>query len=186
MIKTLEIGLETMEYTYKISVRSKSMRISIDRQGIVTVTVPYGVREKNAEEFVSKKSAWIVDTLTKIRKSPQAVVVKHTAQEIRTYKKEAQEFVLLRLAFFNQFYSFTWKNISIKNTTSRWGSCSKQGNLNFSYKVVLLSKVMADYIVVHELCHLGEFNHSSSFWKLVERTIPNYREIRRELKKIAL
>jgi len=75
-------------------------------------------------------------------------------------------------------YNFKINRISIKNTKSRWGSCSKKGNLNFSYKIALLSKDLADYVIVHELCHLGEFNHSKRFWKLVSLTIPNYLELK--------
>lgn len=186
MIKTLEIGLDIMEYTYNVSARSKSMRISIDRQGMITVTVPYGVREKTAEEFVTTKSGWIVSTVARVRKNPQPQIEKHTAKEITEYKKQAYVLAISRLTFFNQFYSLSWKNVSIKNTTSRWGSCSKQGNLNFSYRIAILPKELSDYIIVHELCHLGEFNHSPSFWSFVERTIPHHKEIRKELKKIGL
>jgi hypothetical protein len=56
--------------------------------------------------------------------------------------------------------------------------------LNFNYKIALITPEMADYIVVHELCHLGEFNHSQNFWGLVSKTLPNYLEIKNQFKKI--
>ena len=68
---------------------------------------------------------------------------------------------------------------------TRWGSCSKKGTLNFNYKIALLSPELRDYIIVHELCHLGEFNHSSKFWLLVEKTVPNYKTLRKQIKQIA-
>jgi predicted metal-dependent hydrolase len=102
------------------------------------------------------------------------------------YKEEARVLVKARLEYFNTFYNFEYKRIAIKNHKSRWGSCSKKGNLNFNYRIALLPPHLADYIVVHELCHLGEFNHSKKFWALVERTIPDWRMRRAELMRTAV
>lgn len=102
------------------------------------------------------------------------------------YLKEKQNAFNLakeRLEYFNKFYNYKWNRIIIRNQKTRWGSCSKKGNLNFNYKIALLSSEMADYIIVHELCHLKEFNHSRNFWELVEKTIPNYKKIKQKLKK---
>ncbi|MDP2586758.1 MAG: M48 family metallopeptidase [Candidatus Komeilibacteria bacterium] len=87
-----------------------------------------------------------------------------------------------RLEFFNRSYGFKFNRVSIKNQKTRWGSCSKKGNLNFNYRIALLSQPLADYIIVHELCHLGQLNHSRQFWDLVAQTIPDYSKMRRELK----
>ncbi len=91
-----------------------------------------------------------------------------------------------RIAYFNRFYQFTINRIAIKNQKTRWGSCSKKGNLNFNYKIALLPAHLADYVIVHELCHLKEFNHSPAFWKLVAKTIKDYKKIKKEFKKIHL
>ena len=104
--------------------------------------------------------------------------------EYLKYKEQARILVKERLEYFNQFYGYTWNKIAIRNQRSRWGSCSKRGNLNFNYKIVLLPQNMADYVIVHELCHLREFNHSHDFWALVEKTMPNYKEIRKTMKSI--
>jgi predicted metal-dependent hydrolase len=87
-----------------------------------------------------------------------------------------------RIEYYNQYYGFKYNKINIKNQKTRWGSCSKKGNLNFNYKILFLSAETRDYIVVHELCHLKEFNHSKKFWNLVAETIPNYLQIRKNLK----
>ncbi len=100
------------------------------------------------------------------------------------HREQARELVLGRLAYFNRLYDFKWNRVAIKNTKRRWGSCSKKGNLNFCYKVALLPQELADYVIVHELCHLGQFNHSKDFWKLVEKSIPNYGVIRTSLKAV--
>lgn len=78
------------------------------------------------------------------------------------------------------------KRIAIKHTVSRWGSCSQAGNLNFSYHLALIPPHLAEYVVVHEICHLREFNHSDRFWSLVEKILPDYRERKRELMNISL
>jgi predicted metal-dependent hydrolase len=93
---------------------------------------------------------------------------------------------LERLDFFAKLYGIEYRKVAIRNQRTRWGSCSKKGNLNFNYKVAFLPENQRDYIVVHELCHLTEFNHSKRFWAEVERTIPNYREIRKKIRSVYL
>lgn len=100
------------------------------------------------------------------------------------HKESARALVHARVGYFNAYYRFAVGKVFIKNTKSRWASCSERGNLNFNYKIVLLPPAVADYLVVHELCHLGEFNHGPKFWGLVAQACPNYREIRRQLRAI--
>jgi len=102
------------------------------------------------------------------------------------HKTAALEFARARMLHFNAFYHFPVNNIAIKNQKTRWGSCSKKGNLNFNYRLVLLPTHLADYIIVHELCHLKEFNHSPAFWALVAQTIPDYQKIRKEFKGVRM
>ena len=101
-------------------------------------------------------------------------------------KENARLLVHERIKHFNAHYGFKIGRISVRNQRSRWGSCSKLGNLNFNYRIVFLSPNLADYIIVHELCHIGQFNHSKKFWNLVFETIPNYPRLRLELKKIKI
>jgi predicted metal-dependent hydrolase len=103
--------------------------------------------------------------------------------EYQKYKQRALELAQQRISHFNRAYGFTVNSIRIKNQKTRWGSCSKKGNLNFNYKIALLPERLADYVIVHELCHLGEFNHSKKFWDLVKKTIPDYKRIKEEFKK---
>jgi predicted metal-dependent hydrolase len=105
------------------------------------------------------------------------------------HKQNAEALVLSRLAHFqsvyrDQFgYTLIYKKVSIKNQSSRWGSCSQKGNLNFNFRIALLPPELADYVIVHELCHLGEFNHSKKFWDLVVLTVPNWQTLRARLKQ---
>jgi len=99
-------------------------------------------------------------------------------------KEQARIFIENRLSYINKLYNFKINRIAIKNTTTRWGSCSSKSNLNFNYKIIYLKPELADYLIVHELCHLGELNHSKRFWALVSKTIPDYAKVNKELKRI--
>jgi predicted metal-dependent hydrolase len=104
-------------------------------------------------------------------------------KEYLARREEARTLVHEKLEFFNQHYGFKYNKVFIKNLRSRWGSCSRKGNLNFHYKILDLAPSLQDYLIVHELCHLKEFNHGEHFWALVEEVIPSYHERRRALRK---
>ncbi|MFA6608682.1 MAG: SprT family zinc-dependent metalloprotease [Candidatus Paceibacterota bacterium] len=184
MVKTLTLNNQIIDYNLKVSSRTKSIRLTVSYDGSINITIPSRVEDKVAEAFIIKKYEWIIDKIAHFKKNPKTVIVRHTTKEIKEYKEKANTLACMRLEHFNQFYNLSWKNISIKNTKSRWGSCSKKGNLNFNYKIALLPPHLADYIVVHELCHLGELNHSQNFWNLVSKTLPHHKELRRQLKEI--
>ncbi|MEK7619476.1 MAG: M48 family metallopeptidase [Patescibacteria group bacterium] len=99
-------------------------------------------------------------------------------------REHARGFVHSRLEVFNEHYCFVYNRVAIRNQRTRWGSCSKKGNLNFNYRIASLPIHLADYVIVHELCHLEEFNHSQKFWSLVARAIPDHRARRMELRAI--
>lgn len=98
------------------------------------------------------------------------------------YKEQTRMLVHARLAFFNAHYRYKVGRVFIKNSKSRWGSCSSRGNLNFNYKLLFLPPEVADYVIVHELCHLKEFNHGPAFWALVAQTVPNHKVLRKALR----
>lgn len=100
------------------------------------------------------------------------------------HKEVARDFVHARIAYWNDFYGFSFNRVAIRNQRTCWGSCSEHGNLNFSYKLLFLPQHLADYVIVHELCHLKELNHSKRFWDLVAYTHPDYKTLRSELQSI--
>lgn len=100
------------------------------------------------------------------------------------HKESARTLVHERLVHWNQFYNHEYKRVAIRNQCSRWGSCSTLGNLNFNYRIALLPIELADYIIVHELCHLKEFNHAQPFWDLVGTAMPDYAERKQKLKEM--
>lgn len=173
-------------YTLRINKRAKGMRISVYPDGRVVVTVRSRWYAPLAERFVKGKQAWIEERLRRFALHPKPVVPKRSRAEMMRLKREALALVTSRLKHFNQAYGFTYHKVTIRNQKTRWGSCSRKGNINFNYKLVLLVPELADYVVVHELCHLGAFNHSAAFWKLVAQTLPEHREYRARLKKSGL
>ena len=107
-----------------------------------------------------------------------------TKRRFTTKKREqARRFVEKKINYFNKFYGFKINRIAIKNTITKWGSCSSKGNLNFNYKIIYLRPELANYLIVHELCHLGQLNNSKKYWELVKNTIPGFLELNRELKR---
>lgn len=104
-------------------------------------------------------------------------------QDYLARKEEARSLVMERLEHFNRFYNLIYKRVSVRQQRTRWGSCSRKGNLNFNYRLLDLPAEIADYIIVHELCHLKEFNHSRNFWNLVAESLPDYAARRARLQQ---
>jgi len=183
MKKQIDLNQERIEYTLKVSSRARRMKLAIYCDGNFVVTTPKNVSESFIEQFIIRKSQWIVDKLKYFKSISGQVFVRGTKKDYSEHKNRALILVQERIKYFNNFYGFKFNRINIKNQKSRWGSCSVKGNLNFNYKIVLLPEKLADYIVVHELCHLKEFNHSQSFWSLVAQTVPDFSDRRNKLKK---
>ena len=101
--------------------------------------------------------------------------------EYLAQKERARELVHQKLLTLNKHYGMVFNKVAIRNQRSRWGSCSKKGNLNFNYRIIYLPEALQDYLIVHELCHLAMFNHSKQFWALVAEVIPDHMARRREL-----
>ncbi len=115
------------------------------------------------------------------RKAKKRINTKYIIQ-----KEVTRKIVKLKLDKYNMYYNFKYNRVAIRDQKSRWGSCSSKANLNFNYRVGLLSEELMDYVVVHELCHLSEMNHGPKFWRLVGEAIPNYAHLKSELKNIHL
>ena len=126
---------------------------------------------------VVRRKVWrLVDAHTRL---PRA---RKESAKYKNAKAVARALAHARLEHFNKHYGLTYAKVFIRNQKSRWGACSAKGNLGFNYRICYLPPELSDYIIVHELCHLGQFNHSPAFWALVAQTVPNHKELRKELK----
>ncbi|MEI6528280.1 MAG: SprT family zinc-dependent metalloprotease [bacterium] len=186
MKKHIELHKRKVEYTIKVSNRARRMRLAIYCDGNFVVTAPTNIAVNTIEQFIIKKSQWILDKLDYFGSFSKTFITKNSDADYTKYKQQAQELAEKKVAKFNKIYKIRFNKINIKNQKTRWGSCSRKGNLNFNYKIVLLPDKLVNYIIVHELCHLKEFNHSQKFWNLVSKTIFEYSDIRKELKNIGL
>lgn len=186
MKKKIELHKKKVEYTLKVSKRARRMRLAIYCDGNFVVTAPRNINQSIIEQFIIKKSQWIIDKLEYFKSISGQVFAKGTKKDYEEYKDKALILAQKRIDYFNKNYGFKFNKINIKNQKTRWGSCSRKGNLNFNYKIALLPERLADYIIVHELCHLKEFNHSQKFWNLVAKVMPNYLENRNNLRKSGL
>jgi len=186
MQKETKINNEKITYTLRKSKRARRMRLTINCEGTLTVTLPNSIffGESSAERAIQEKAQWVLDKLSYFKKHQHKYFFKGSKRKLLKHKDIARDLVTKKIEYFNQFYDFNFNKISIRNQKTRWGSCSRSGNLNFNYKIILLPEKMADYIIVHELCHLGEFNHSKKFWSLVAKTIPEHKKIRKEIRGI--
>ncbi|MCX6703519.1 MAG: M48 family metallopeptidase [Candidatus Zambryskibacteria bacterium] len=192
MLKEIKLQERKIEYLLKISKRASQLRLTVQTNGGVIVTAPELLSLGFIERAVGSRAKWILEKIEYFKKigtfgknliPRPRVTKKQKHAHYLEHKEVARKLVGERLEYFNTFYKFNIGRISIKNTKSRWGSCSRKGNLNFNYKIALLTPRQADYIIVHELCHLGQFNHSKKFWDLVAQSIPEYKKIHTELRK---
>ncbi len=170
-------------YTHRKSKRARRLRLTVSCDGGVVLTSPFGIRASLIEKFISDKKQWIFDKIKFFKSTPRRAVRIFSPRNYLENKEKAFALVTRRIQFYNQAYDFSFNKIFIKNQKSRWGSCSRNKNLNFNYKILFLPPIHQDYIIAHELCHLKEFNHSMKFWALVGKIIPNYFEIKKELRK---
>ena len=169
------------------------LRVSGD--GVVTLTVPWWVPYAQALEFVMSKREWLMQALDRsmhfarpgISGGSGCVECDRSVlqrEHYERFKESARMLVRDRLEDLNRQYGFTWGRVAIRMNSSRWGSCSSKGNLNFDYRIVFLPPHLRDYLVVHELCHLEEMNHSERFWALVARAVPEWMACRKELRGV--
>lgn len=176
-----------MEIEIKPSNRARKVAITIYHDGRVVVTKPKSISTQKIERIIEDKQDWIDQKRAEmiLKPRPKSIFhVDHAPADVITHKKAALLCVEEKITKLNTYYQFTYNRISIRNQKSRWGSCSLRKNLSFNYRIIFLPPLLQDYLITHELCHLREMNHSSRFWNLIAETIPNYKERRKELKRM--
>jgi len=181
--KTIRYENKDIPYLIQSSIKAKRIKISIKHTGQVVLTKPFFMRESVAENFLQRKIVWVLDKLRHFSDLIDLGISKFTKKDYQKHKINALKLCTEKVNFFNEYYKLSYNHISIKNQISRWGSCSSKKNLNYNYKILFLPEELQNYLIVHELCHLREMNHSRAFWSLVKITIPDYKELNRKLKQ---
>lgn len=189
MLKFVYKGMMKMKIgEYNVEVRrskrkSATIKITADMQ--IVVFVPLYVSDNEIERMVISKSKWIDEHMLKVQSTidERSKLEKITFEQVKEFADQAVEYIPKRVKYYAEKENFVYNKITIKNLVSRWGSCSTKGNLNFNCLLMLTPDYVIDYIVVHELCHLREMNHSEKFWAEVEKIMPDYQRAELWLKQ---
>ena len=165
-----------------ILVRSdrKTVSIVVKPHGEVEVRCPRRCTKRDVEAFVVSKEEWIRRQLETLADSPRQPLL--SPEEIKTLAEKAGEVLPEKVRYYAEKMAVSHGRITIRSQRTRWGSCSAKGNLNFNCLLMLMPEEVQDYVVIHELCHRREMNHSARFWAEVERYCPDYRVYRKWLK----
>jgi len=170
--------MEELRYHVIRSAR-KTISIQILPEGTVVVRCNYRTPSEDIRRIVSEKAHWIRKHLA--NKTPPSP--KLSAQQLHALAEKARLHIPQRVAFYAPQIGVTYNGITIRRQRTRWGSCSGKGSLNFNCMLMLAPEAVIDYVVVHELCHRKEMNHSQQFWALVQQHCPDYATQRRWLKE---
>ena len=158
----------------------KTLGIQV-KDGSVIVRAPRKTPKERIEAAVKDHLNWIVKALEKQARK-NAVMNSLTDKEISDLKKKAKIILKDKTEYFSNIMGLKYGRITITSAKTRFGSCSSRGNISYSYRLMLYPEKAVDYVVVHELAHLVEMNHSARFYALVEKVLPDYRERRKLLK----
>ncbi len=166
---------------YKI-IRSarRTLSVEITKDCAVVVRAPFWVSKNTIQSFVNEKEAWIISKLNKMQELH--CIQRFTQDEIKLLAEQAVEVLPNIVKFYSEKIGVTYGRITVRNQRTRWGSCSSKGNLNFNCLLMLCPQEVMHYVIIHELCHLKELNHSKAFWALVEKHCPNYKQCKKWLK----
>ncbi len=222
-VKNIEINDITYNYVISKKRGIKNIRLRLNRDGILRVSMPWYVPKREATKILVENEKWIEKNFDILNfnknkyyylgneiKIVQKVVsnisgvnsfliddvfyIESTGETLidetkifhEWLRKKAELFIFPKVNEIAQKYGFKYNKATTKNVRSRWGSCSSKKNLSFNLKLTYFKPEVIEYVIVHELCHLKEMNHSKNFWMLVESIMPNYKMYRKELKKTIL
>lgn len=161
--------------------RGKSLRLTVRQDGTIVLSLPRWVSVSAGKKFLLSKKEWILEAQKKAQSLPPRLLNQGDQSEYLAHKEEARRVITERVEYFQKIYGFSYRKLSVRNQKSRFGSCSASGQLSFNYRLLFLPQDLLDYVVVHELCHLRELNHSGKFWALVAKEIPDYQERKHRL-----
>lgn len=165
-------------------IRSSRRTIAVEiKGGRVIVRAPLRMSKVEIEKFISSKADWIKKHLEISRQRQIVPMEPFTPEQIQQLADAALQDIPPRVRKYAAIIGVTVGRITIRNQKTRWGSCSSKGNLNFNRLLMLCPEEIRDYVVVHELCHRKELNHSPRFWTEVARVMPDYAARRKWLKE---
>ena len=175
-----------MYITYEIIKSSrKTIAVEVRQDGSVLVRAPRNCPQSRIDTFLKEKQAWVLAKVEeqKEKEADSMKIQPLSEAEQRLYRDKAREIFEQKVSYYAQMMGVSYGRIAIREQKTRWGSCSGEGNLNFNWRLIFAPAGVLDYVVVHELAHRKEMNHSPRFWRVVEDTMPEYRKYQKWLKE---
>lgn len=172
-----------MDYRIIRSFR-KSVSISIEKDFSVLVRAPYFVSDKRILKILKEKESWIKRKTQQLKQLPSPSKI--SREEADILRKKAREYILPRVKVLSEKTGLDFSGVKITSARKRFGSCNSKGNLCFSFFLMLAGPKEIDYVIIHELCHTREMNHSKKFYELVASYLPDYQIYQKKLKEIII
>ena len=169
-----------MEYKVIYSDR-KTVNISV-KDGSVVIKAPKRIKKEELLRIIEKHKAWIDKAVIREREKREKYETLDE-NEIKALKKSAREYLTEKCEYFSKLMGLEYNRITITSAKTRFGACTSAKNISFSYRLMLYPEPAREYVVVHELAHLIEMNHSKKFYAIIEKYLPDYKERKKLLKK---
>lgn len=173
-----------MEYTL-IRSKRRSLSLEVKPDGEIVVRAPLRASTAQINRFLLSREDWLRDAVArqKARAAKLGAVEKYTDEELKAITKRARAMLIPLVEDYADILNVTYGRISVRKQRTRWGSCTREGNLNFNCLLAETPEPVMRYVVVHELCHRKQMNHSRAFWYEVEQLMPDYKIYRKWLKE---
>lgn len=174
-----------MDYSVKIiKSKRKTLSLEVTQDLQVILRAPSWVKDRDIDRFLTERESWIINSIEKLsqKQKEQEKIKPLTLEEVRALKRKARVIIPPRVDYYADIIGVKYGHISIRCQKTLWGSCSYEHNLNFNCLLMLVPEPVLDYVIVHELCHILELNHSERFWNHVASVLPDYKKRRNWLK----
>lgn len=175
-----------MRFQYELKRTSrKTLAIEITKDGFVIVRAPARCPQSVIDTFLQEKQDWILEKVEMQKKREEAAHQVRTLTDVEQelYRRQARSVFEQKVKYYAEIMNIAYERIAVRDQKTRWGSSSTKGNLNFNWRLIFAPAGVLDYVVVHELAHQKEMNHSPKFWKVVETYMPEYKKYRSWLKE---
>ena len=170
---------------FRINNRAKYLRIHIKPFKGIFVTIPRGISQCKAENFVLSKKEWIKKHLKKVREFEKNVTENRT--KIKPVdRNKAKIFLINKLEELTDKFNFSYNKVSIRNQKTRWGSCSSKNNISLNCNLINLPGKLINYVLLHELVHTRVKNHGADFWQEMGKYLEDPRALNKELREYRL